>query len=35
MIDDRAFYCRVRGIVERRLGMKPRMDTATRYLYND
>jgi hypothetical protein len=30
--EDRAFYYRVRDIIERRLGVPPRVDTATRYL---
>lgn len=30
--EDRRFYYRVREIIERRLGIPPRVDTATRYL---
>jgi hypothetical protein len=33
--EDRAFYYRVRSIIERRLGIPPRVDTATRYLQDD
>ncbi len=32
---DRAFYYRVRRIIEKRLGIPPRIDTATRYLDDD
>lgn len=30
--EDRRFYYLVRDIIERRLGIPPRVDTATRYL---
>jgi hypothetical protein len=31
-VEDRRFYYLVRTIIERRLGIPPRVDTATRYL---
>lgn len=34
-LEDRLFYYRVRDIIEQRLGMSPRVDTATRYLERD
>ena len=33
--EDRRFYYVVRDIIERRLGIPPRVDTATRYLERD
>jgi hypothetical protein len=33
--EDRRFYYLVRSIIERRLDIPPRVDTATRYLQHD
>lgn len=33
--DSRAFYYRVRRVIERKLNIPPRVDTATRYLEPD